>query len=43
MAIGTLFTLFVVPAAYVLLAADHSKKRQEAEDREAMEGLPEEA
>jgi multidrug efflux pump len=43
MAIGTLFTLFVVPAAYVLLAADHSKKRQEAEDRDAMEGLPEEA
>jgi multidrug efflux pump len=30
-AIGTLFTLFVVPAAYVLIAADHSKKR-EAED-----------
>jgi multidrug efflux pump len=30
-AIGTLFTLFVVPAAYVLIAADHSKK-SEAED-----------
>jgi multidrug efflux pump len=40
MAIGTLFTLFVVPAAYVLLAADHSKKRLEQEEREAMEGLP---
>jgi multidrug efflux pump len=26
-AIGTLFTLFVVPAVYLLLAADHSKKR----------------
>ena len=25
-AIGTLFTLFVVPAMYVLLAADHSKQ-----------------
>jgi len=25
-AIGTLFTLFVVPAMYLLLAADHSKK-----------------
>jgi multidrug efflux pump len=25
--IGTLFTLFVVPAVYVMLAADHSKKR----------------
>jgi multidrug efflux pump len=26
-AIGTLFTLFVVPAVYMLLAADHSKAR----------------
>jgi multidrug efflux pump len=25
-AIGTLFTLFVVPAMYLLLAADHSKR-----------------
>ena len=25
--VGTLFTLFVVPAVYVMLAADHSKKR----------------
>ena len=25
--IGTLFTLFVVPAVYLLLAANHSKKR----------------
>jgi multidrug efflux pump len=32
-AIGTLFTLFVVPAMYVLLAADHSK-------RPAAEALP---
>ncbi len=43
MAIGTLFTLFVVPAAYVLLAADHSKARALAEEKEAMEGLPGEA
>jgi multidrug efflux pump len=39
--IGTMFTLFVVPAFYVLLAADHSKARQDAEDRAATEGLPE--
>jgi multidrug efflux pump len=31
MAIGTLFTLFVVPALYVLIAADHAKVR----DRDA--------
>ncbi len=43
MAIGTLFTLFVVPAAYILLAADHSRLRAQAEEREAMEGIPEEA
>ena len=27
LAIGTLFTLFVVPAVYVLIAADHAKLR----------------
>jgi multidrug efflux pump len=43
LSIGTLFTLFVVPAAYCLLAADHSKKRLEEEAREAMEGIPTEA
>jgi multidrug efflux pump len=43
MAIGTLFTLFVVPAAYTLLAADHSKARAEADAKEAMEGIPDEA
>jgi len=26
-AIGTLFTLFVVPAMYMLLATDHAKQR----------------
>ncbi len=28
MAIGTLFTLFVVPSVYVLLARDHSRERE---------------
>jgi len=28
LSIGTLFTLFVVPAAYMLIAADHSKERE---------------
>jgi multidrug efflux pump len=27
LAIGTLFTLFVVPAAYMLIAADHARER----------------
>jgi multidrug efflux pump len=31
LAIGTLFTLFVVPAVYVLLAADHSKRAPAAD------------
>jgi multidrug efflux pump len=35
MAIGTLFTLFVVPAAYVLLATDHKMLRQEEQELEA--------
>jgi len=35
LAVGTLFTLFVVPAVYVLLAADHSKKRGAGEHIEA--------
>jgi multidrug efflux pump len=30
--IGTLFTLFVVPAAYVLFAADHHRRKVEEED-----------
>ena len=34
MAIGTLFTLFVVPSLYVLIAKDHSKERAK---REALE------
>ena len=28
LSIGTLFTLFVVPAAYLLIAADHSQKAE---------------
>jgi multidrug efflux pump len=43
MSIGTLFTLFVVPAAYVLLATDHSRLRAEAEERESFEGLTDKA
>jgi multidrug efflux pump len=30
LSIGTLFTLFVVPAVYILLAADHSAKVEAA-------------
>jgi multidrug efflux pump len=40
LSIGTLFTLFVVPAAYTLIATDHSRKRMEAEEKEMTEGLP---
>jgi len=29
--IGTLFTLFVVPAVYLLLARDHAARMREAE------------
>jgi multidrug efflux pump len=43
LSIGTLFTLFVVPAFYLMLAADHSKKRLAEEEREAMEGIPAES
>jgi multidrug efflux pump len=32
MSIGTLFTLFVVPAFYMLLGADHHKRSQASED-----------
>ncbi|MBS0431377.1 MAG: efflux RND transporter permease subunit [Proteobacteria bacterium] len=38
LAIGTLFTLFVVPAFYMLLAADHHAQR---EPEGALESLPE--
>ncbi|MDP1752423.1 MAG: efflux RND transporter permease subunit [Reyranella sp.] len=38
LAIGTLFTLFVVPAVYVMLAADHSKKQEAGEPVAAHSG-----
>jgi multidrug efflux pump len=34
MTIGTLFTLFVVPSLYVLLAKDHSKERERIREEE---------
>jgi multidrug efflux pump len=36
--IGTLFTLFVVPAVYVMLAADHSKKQEVGDLADAAPG-----
>jgi multidrug efflux pump len=36
--IGTLFTLFVVPAVYLMFAADHSKKRETDELPQAQPG-----
>jgi multidrug efflux pump len=39
MAIGTLFTLFVVPSLYMLIAKDHSAERQV--EREKFEGVEE--
>ena len=39
MAIGTLFTLFVVPSVYVLVAKDHSKPRA-PESEEAAGAVP---
>jgi multidrug efflux pump len=39
MTIGTLFTLFVVPSVYVLIAKDH---RKEKTARDALENAPDE-
>ena len=39
MSIGTLFTLFVVPSVYVLIAKDHRKEKAK---REALENAPDE-
>ena len=36
MTIGTLFTLFIVPSVYVLIAKDHSKERASVETEEAV-------
>ncbi len=38
MAIGTLFTLFVVPSLYMLLAKDHASERAAADERVPGEG-----
>ncbi len=38
LAVGTLFTLFVVPAVYVMLAADHSKKQATGDLADAAPG-----
>jgi multidrug efflux pump len=38
-AIGTVFTLFVVPGMYMLLAADHARARAEREENRPDEGL----
>jgi multidrug efflux pump len=38
LAVGTLFTLFVVPAVYVMLAADHSKKQPAGDLADAAPG-----
>ena len=38
LSIGTLFTLFVVPAVYVMIATDHS--RQAERERELMSSSP---
>jgi multidrug efflux pump len=35
MTIGTLFTLFVVPSVYVLIAKDHSRERERERARVA--------
>jgi multidrug efflux pump len=40
MAIGTLFTLFVVPAMYVFIGADHSRQRAASVDAPGAGGLP---
>ena len=39
MTIGTLFTLFVVPSVYVLLAKEH-RATKKSEEREPGEGDP---
>jgi multidrug efflux pump len=40
LAIGTLFTLFVVPAFYMLLAADHHAEQSPAREPPAAQGQP---
>jgi multidrug efflux pump len=43
MAIGTFFTLFVVPSVYVLIAKDHSAKRTRESSAATVDALPEPA
>jgi len=43
LAIGTLFTLFVVPAFYMLLAADHHAERVRAAAPPGADGQPDSA
>jgi hypothetical protein len=38
MTIGTMFTLFIVPALYVLFARDHRKERERAAAEEEADG-----
>jgi len=38
LSIGTLFTLFVVPAAYLLMAADHARGVEQQAELEASSG-----
>lgn len=40
MSVGTLFTLFIVPSLYVLIAKDHSKERAAFEHEPASESEP---
>jgi multidrug efflux pump len=43
MSIGTLFTLFIVPSVYVLLAKDHSRERTQQASRDVapkISGIP---
>lgn len=40
MAIGSLFTLFVIPSIYMLVAKDHSKDRNRQEERRSEEAAP---
>ena len=43
MTIGTVFTLFVVPSIYVLVAKTHKAEEQEAQSESGAHGLAEAA
>jgi multidrug efflux pump len=40
LSIGTLFTLFVVPAAYLVFATDHSAAARVADEGHVTEAVP---